>query len=87
MANPLLVSLSKDVWTKVATAVTRGQVSIIGNQPQQILTTYRLTGGPAPITQSEGVAMSRKSVQIFSKDPIDVYVLPQGNASKVRVEV
>ena len=87
MANPVIVAVPKDVWTKVATSVQRGQISIIGNQPSQFLSTYRLAGDSVPISKDEGIAFSRKSVQIKSKELIDVYIRPEVKDGTIRVDV
>ena len=89
MANPILVDIIKDEWNLVAPGVTIGQISIISNTAAQILTTYRMAGDPAPETQGpiEGVPMSRKSIEIMSNDPIDVYLYPQEANGKVRLDI
>lgn len=87
MANPLLIDVDANEWTKVATAVNVGQLSIIGQQSPQVLTTYRITGDPAPNSAGEGIRMSRKSVPIKSSFLIDVYVYPQEKKATIRVDV
>lgn len=87
MANPVIVAVPKDVWTKVATSVQRGQISIIGNQPSQFLSTYRTAGDLPPVSKDEGIAFSRKSVEIRSKTFIDVYIRPEVKDGTIRVDV
>ena len=88
MANPVFFDLTKDTWTLVASSVTRGQVSIIGNKPPQFMATYRVAGDVnVPVLVEDGIPMSRNSVQIESKDPIDVYIFPQNTDGRIRLDI
>lgn len=87
MANPILVDIVKNEWNLVVERATVGQISIISNKAAQILTTYRAAGDPAPDEPVEGVPMSRKSIEIISNEPIDVYLYPQEADGRVRVDL
>lgn len=85
MADPVIVACAAGAWTKIATAVTIGQVHV-KDTDAAYLHTYRMTGQPAPVAQSEGVAFTG-SVPIESVDDIDVYVWAAGAAGSVRVDL
>jgi hypothetical protein len=89
MANPVTVTCSAGVWTRVALNVTAGGVKRINKAPNLYLETYRMTGGAAPTDQAEGV-------EIFTQGPaeiiaaahaIDVYVMAVGRDGAVRVDL
>lgn len=85
MANdPVIIATPKDVWTKVATAVTAGRVWIKNTRPNY-LQTYRVTGGGAPTDLSEAVDLTDGAL-ISSVDPIDVYVYSEGDDGSVRLD-
>ena len=88
MANPVVLDLIANEWNLVAEGITTGQLSVLGNQPSIYLRTYRLNGEPAPSSDTtEGIRLSRKSVQIRSRNLIDVYVYPQLKGAKVRIDL
>jgi hypothetical protein len=87
MANPAIVTCTKDTWVKVATNVTAGQVHILSNAPNQYSQTYRATGEAAPTTLAEAVTMSTVSLPISASAAIDVYIYAHGAAGSVRVDV
>lgn len=89
MADPVIVPCAADVWTKVATNVTTGQVHIKDTAPGTYLQTYRMTGGAAPAAgdPSEGVQINGPSVPIEATAGIDVYIMPRGADGAVRVDV
>ena len=88
MSNPLFVDCPADTWTKVATAVTTGQLWK-AQSITEYLQTYRLTGEAAPTERSEGMKLFSKSDsdKIDSSAPIDAYVYAVGSAGRVRVDV
>jgi hypothetical protein len=87
MANPAIVTCTKDTWVKVATNVTAGQLHILSGAPSQYLHTYRVTGGDAPTTLAEAVVISQVSLPISAAAAIDVYIYASGAAGSVRVDV
>lgn len=85
MADPVVVSLTAGVWTKIATDVTSGMVhplSDVGVYAQ----TYRDTGGVAPTGTEEGVVFLA-STPIEASAGIDVYVRCSQAGGKVRVDL
>jgi hypothetical protein len=88
MADPALIPITKDTWTKVATGVVTGQIHKI-KTTVQYLHTYRLTGGVAPTTLDEAVAAFSDSdtEQIQSSQSIDVYLYCPKEDGKVRVDI
>ena len=90
MANPVFIDLTKDTWTKVATAVTSGIVHKIKSQPYNYLQTYRLTGEAAPTDKADGVRVFENDidfVEIAATVPIDVYLYPVNADGRIRVDV
>ncbi len=89
MANPVIVNLTQDVWTKVATNVTAGKVCKIDKTPGMYLETYRMTGNAAPVNISEGVPCfaNSNSEIIEASSGIDVYIMARGNDGSVRVDL
>lgn len=88
MADPVIVPCPADVWTKVATNVTAGQVHIKDTRPGDYLQTYRMTGGAAPDAgdPSEGAKITGPFALIEATAGIDVYIMPLGAAGSVRVD-
>lgn len=89
MANPIIVTCDENVWTKVATNVTEGQVKKIDNKPHRYLETYRMTGNAAPTDREEGIPafMTAYSELISASAGIDVYIMAIGDNGKVRVDL
>ena len=87
MANPQFINCPKDVWTKVATNVTHGQVSKIISQGIDYAHTYRETGDPAPINADEGLFLQGPTIPIAALQPIDVYIFAIDKPGKVRVDL
>ena len=92
MADPAIVALTEDTWTKVATAKASGQVHIIttaGSEGENLvyLQTYRTTGGAAPTLKTEGVPLVSLSTSIEASFDIDVYIMATGADGSVRVDV
>lgn len=86
--NPEFIAIPADSWTKVATAVTTGQIWK-AQSTAAYLQTYRLTGETAPTDRSEGMKLFSNSDSeiIDSSDPIDVYVFAIGEAGRIRADV
>ena len=73
MADSILVSLTAQSITKVATNVTTGTIHFV-DDPAQYFYDYRQTGEPAPANLSTAVQASSKSASIQASAGIDVYV-------------
>lgn len=90
MANPAFVACTKDVFIKVATNVTTGQLHRKSSSPSGYLQTYKLTGEAAPADNADlGVRMflDAEAEPISSSAAIDVYVMCQGADGRLRVDV
>ena len=87
MADPVIIACPVDIWTKIATDVTTGQVHTLDKGPKVYLHTYRDTGGAAPTSQSEGVKISESSIPIEAVSGIDVYIMPLRVSGSVRVDL
>lgn len=90
MANPVFEDLTKDVFTKVATAVTTGQIHRIESLPKKYLQTYKLTGEAAPANDAAlGVPLFQQGITetISSSAAIDVYIMPIGEDGRIRVDL
>lgn len=91
MATPTFKDLPKDTWTKIATNVTQGQVHLVGTKPNVIRETYiQPTGGAAPANNAAlGVPVFEESTTeaMNFTAGADVYLRPEGEASRVRVDV
>ncbi len=91
MATPVFVDLPSNTWTKIATDIVVGQVHQVDSGPNVTRSTYiQPTGAAAPANNAalgvpifEGV-----TTEIMSFDAgADVYLRPEGEASRVRVDV
>lgn len=89
MSDPVVATIPKNTWTKVATNVTAGSIHKLIEAPQGYLQTYRDTGGVAPTLIEEGAALFEKSRSelISAKSGIDVYVYALNVGGKVRVDL
>lgn len=91
MADPLLVAIAGEDFTKVATAVKTGQIHIKDTHPHYIYT-YRDTGEDAPDYPDdlgECVDFQNPSMFISSSVSIDVYMATakDDRGGKVRVDL
>ena len=88
MANPIFVACPADQFTKIATAVTTGQIWK-AQSTAVYLQTYKLTGEAAPSSRDEGMKLfaNGDSEEISSSEFIDVYVYAIGSAGRVRVDL
>jgi len=84
MANPVMVNVPANAWTKVATNVTSGVIYNISNLP--LFQTYRMTGDPAPTSREEGVDIGDGEAEILSGDGIDIY-LWSNSEGKIRLDI
>lgn len=94
MANPAVTEIPKNVWTKVATNVTAGFISICDSDkskaPTKYLQTYRATGDTTPIATGEGVLMFQQhpeTEEIKSSFAIDIYLMARSVDGELRVDV
>lgn len=89
MADPVVVTCTKDTWVKVATSVTSGQVHKLGLSPNLYFQTYRLTGGAAPTNLADAVTafVNTDTEDIAASAGIDVYLYAKGAVGSVRVDV
>ena len=96
MSNPVSVSCAKDVWTKVATAVTSARVYYESDGtatiPVQYRMTYRQTGAAAPLVAEAGVVLplgdrdnAALSYRAEHGEPVDIYIKPIGGVASVVV--
>jgi hypothetical protein len=86
MANPVVIACPEGQWTKVATALTSGQLWRMITTPQYLYT-YRDTTGPVPTDLSDAVAIDNWSNDAFIlsyASPADVYIYARGAAGQVR---
>jgi len=74
MANPVLVALPLNTWTKVATNVTNGMIYVKQYQPTDYVYTNVTTGGAAPTDESVSVILRSWTLAISSTSSIDVYM-------------
>ena len=86
MANPIVVTCTKNTWVKVATNVTSGLVHILDFTPNLYLQTYRITGDPAPTLLTDAVPLENKD-EISATSGIDVYIMAVTDDGKVRVDL
>jgi len=77
MANPVLIPVPANTWTKVADNVTEGIISIKQWQPSRYYQTYVDTGDPAPSgdqNYSTSVVTNSPEIVITATAGIDVYM-------------
>ena len=73
MADPVKVLTPKAQWTKIATAITVGQVYLHELTPDYYLIDYRATGEAAPSDFETAVKPEGIRTEIINGFPIDVY--------------
>lgn len=75
MANPEIIELPANQWTKVATAVTGGNLCFDSLAHCTFFHTYRVTGESAPADREGQVpVIAPDTVLIDSGEEIDAYV-------------
>lgn len=84
MANPVNFECPADAWTKVASSVNSGTVTIKNNEPGVYKHTYRVAGGAAPTDNDDALSFEKMAL-ISSSFPIDVYIKPVDDAGEVIV--
>ena len=91
MANPVYpVTCTQGQWTKIATAVTIGQIWRM-EKKAIYFHTYRLTGEAAPTTINEGAQIFPEEYPVFeiisAHQQIDIYIWCKNADGIVRVDV
>lgn len=88
MASPTAISLVKDTWTKIATAVTQGNVWIVEPKPSYSHY-YAVTGAsPSAATMTANASpMPEPGLPISCDEKCDIYVRANGYAGKVVVAI
>ena len=77
MANPIKVDIPANTWTKVATNVTYGLITIKQWQPSRYYQTYRITGDPAPVgdqTEDTATVTTGQEISIAVTQAADIYL-------------
>ena len=89
MANPAVITCTKDTWVVVATAVKSGTIKRLKQHTSKYLQTYRVTGDPAPTDNADGAEVFTKSNEaiISHVADIDVYIKSLRYAGEVRVDL
>ena len=93
MATPTFKDLPADEWTKIATNISAGQVHLVDTTANVIRSTYvQPSGGAAPAdVQALGVPAfqngTTERMSAGSGSGMDVYLRPEGVASRVRVDI
>ena len=89
MANPVLVDIPEDTWTKIADDVTSGGWYIKDTSPKY-LQTIRVAGDPAPTDpQDDGKAVPVDLLEGWFSFTAghDVYFIAEKSDGKVRVDL
>lgn len=87
MADPVAIEIPKGQWTKVATNVTNGLITVKEWQPDNYQFDYKMTGEAAPTDLSKSIPMSDGQIEIESGAGIDVYLYATKYAGEVIVAV
>lgn len=90
MADPVVVSLTKDTWVKVATGVSNGMLWLITMESKYIVMTHRDTSGAAPANLNDAARVflnGCNSLAISSTSAKDYYLYSIGVDAKVRVDL
>ena len=74
MTDPQIINLTKNVITKVATAVANGTIFLTSFSPSDFMVDYKLTGEAAPADLTKAIQCSDKVLEIQASAPIDVYL-------------
>lgn len=86
MANPIMVPLPKDTWVKVIENVVSAIIHIRNNSPSQYRHTFRTTGDPAPIDDSDSIPIYEHAAEVDTETAVDVYIKAVGADGEVRVD-
>jgi hypothetical protein len=89
MTNPAVVIVAANSWTKVATAIKKGQLWIKTRPSTAYLVTHRDTGDPAPTDLTDAIEFDHTgNMPISSTVDIDVYVFnPDDVDGSIRVDL
>jgi hypothetical protein len=83
MAKPKLRTLTKDVWTKVATSASSMVINVM-KPGVMYLQTYRMAGEAAPTNKKEGVEFEDQ-LSVYPDHNLDIYIMPLGDTGQVRI--
>ena len=81
MANPQSKTIPKNTWTKVASNVTEGTLTIVSGSHSDFIYTTRAAGGRAPTLSTDATARPFPSTRSlgFSEDTsTDIYMFYDG---------
>lgn len=78
MIDPIPVLCPENIWTKVATGVKGGKISISDSRPGYVYT-YIKTGEAAPIDESTSLPLPLRGAEVNNDISIDVYVMAKGS--------
>ena len=91
MSTPAFTALPADTWTKIATNINQGQMHLTDNSPNVVRYTYiQPTGAAAPADDAAlGIPVFEQGTteSLSFSTGADVYLRPEGVASRVRVDV
>lgn len=85
MSNPVIKTIKKDEWRKIASNVVYCSIHLI-DENQNAVFTYRTAGDLTAIDNDEGIRITNKSVKLKSDLNIDVYVMALNDNGKIRVD-
>jgi hypothetical protein len=88
MPDPTVKLCPQDAWTKVATDQIFGFLQKMSGKPEKYLFTYRMTGNPPPLSNSEGAVIfsTGENERMFYFEGVDIYVMPVGANGVVRAD-
>ena len=86
MAGPAIVTVNT-TWTKVADSVQIGHIWIKDSGPKAYFHTWVEAGDPGPDDMEFAIKMDSDHIPIASDRDIDVYMICQGSAGVVRVDI
>ncbi len=87
MADPTVVTLTKNTWVKVASSVTAATIDIRLYEGQPIYQTYRMAGNAAPTDLSDATICESAQLVVSTSAAIDVYLYAFDQASSARVSI
>ena len=83
--DPIEKAIPADEWTKIATNVKTGSVSILNPTNDDWYWTQRATGEAAPTTEEPEVKLEFQTSIISETVEVDIYVYVKNKAGRVRV--
>jgi len=87
MADPTIVTLTRDTWVKVASSVTSATIDIRKSEPLPVYQTYRMAGGSAPTDMTDATICDYPQQLVQTGAAIDVYMYAQGWATTAKVSL